>query len=290
MLKSRKYRELFIADSHNDFLTNLAYRAQFFDYCVELYSSGVRLVSSAIFTTGKGLSYADFIGIHDIMQEMNSREQVRFLLSFEDIGFIKNLTDLENIITLHPVSCTLTWNEQNILAGGALSNGNITRLGEKVIQRLERANIFIDTAHLNRKSFWQFVRLTNKPIYNSHANVDALHRHRRNLTDRQIGKIVESNGYIGITIYDEFVAGDRVDSRKIAEQFDYLIRKFGYRHFGFGTDFYGIDREHCPIDIHSYRDLYKVAERLKALGHSEQVIRAIFFDNFHDFLIRNGIL
>ena len=103
--------------------------------------------------------------------------------------------------------------------------------------------------------------------------------------------IVKSNGYLGLTIYDKFVGKEgKVDSKTIALQFDYLIKKFGYKNFGFGTDFYGIDTNNLPKDIKSYEDIEKIARELKKLGYSEKIIECITYKNYEDFLKRNNLI
>ena len=77
---------------------------------------------------------------------------------------------------------------------------------EKDLKLLEENNILVDTAHLSRKAFYDFAKITTKPIYNSHANLNTLFAHPRNLTNKQIEKIVQSNGFLGLTIYEHFIS------------------------------------------------------------------------------------
>ena len=61
--------------------------------------------------------------------------------------------NIYEIINMHPKYCGLTWNANNNLAGGALDYGNMTEYGQDVVKMLEESDIFVDSAHLNEKSF-----------------------------------------------------------------------------------------------------------------------------------------
>jgi hypothetical protein len=58
-----------------------------------------------------------------------------------------------------------------------------------------------------------------------------------------------------------------------------LIDNFGDNFFGFGTDFYGVDFNHLPLDINEYHELYKISETLKTCGLSDEVLNKIFSYN-----------
>lgn len=279
-----------IADSHNDFMTKITAKEKncYLSHCQKV---GVKIISCAIFTSNLKLCIDDLYNFkNEIVKLKNKYKDIFLLFSIEDIGFIHE-EDIDKFIKLRPISCTLTWNFDNQLAGGAFGGKSITKFGEEVIHKLENENIFVDTAHMNKKSFWKFCKLTKKPIYNSHSNIYDLKRHKRNLTDKQIEMIVKSNGYLGLTIYDKFVGKEgKVDSKTIALQFDYLIKKFGYKNFGLGTDFYGIDINNLPKDIKSYEDIEKIVRELKKLGYSEKIIECILYKNYEDFLKRNNLI
>ena len=275
-----------ISDSHTDFITELKSTKEKEQYVKDINRWGAKTICSAVFTTQDNLTLKKITKYKKEIDELKTKYGVNFIFAVEDLGFLR-VEEIDDFIKLKPFSTTLTWNFDNNFAGGANSNSGLTRLGKRIIKVLEQNNIVIDTAHLNRKSFWQFARFTTKPIFNSHSNIYTLHRHKRNLTNKQIKKIVETNGYLGITIYDEFIAGKQITSLDIAKQFDYLINKFGSLNFGFGTDFYGIDKLHLPIDIKNYKDLQKtITKHLKQMGHNKEVVENIMYKNFESFVKR----
>ncbi|MBR1987447.1 MAG: membrane dipeptidase [Clostridia bacterium] len=291
-----------VSDSHTDILTSFGIKKknkkdnsyfQTNDYqeikdkvCTFLTNQNLDIISLAVFTYNKNITLRDLELFKNIVDEINERKIAKTLFGVEDIGFVKNFYDLQDLVKLKPFSCTLTWNNDNKFCGGAYGKSNLTEFGKFTINYLEKCGILIDTAHMNRKSFWEFVDLTTKPIFNSHSNIFSLHKHKRNLLDKQIKKIVDTNGYVGITLYDKFVKSRPINSYDIAVQFNYLVEKFGINNFGFGTDFFGIDEKNLPTDISSYNDLYKVADHLLSFGYTAQNIEKLMTKNFSDFVYR----
>lgn len=271
-----------ITDCHNDFLTEIKILKEKIKYIQSLKC--VKKLCCAVFTTEQNLKIKDISWLKNELYILQTYTKTKLMLTIEDIGFVKTEKDIEEIIKLKPFSVTLTWNNANNLAGGANDNGSITEFGITSIKQLENKGIIIDTAHLNRSSFFEFAKITSKPIFNSHTNINELYAHNRNLTDEQIKLIVDSNGFMGITIYKDFISNNEICSDDIVWQFDYLIKKFGYKNFGFGTDFYGIKK--LPNDIKNYFDLLKIKNKLKKLGYSNKIIKHIFYKNFNNYLKR----
>lgn len=272
-----------ICDSHTDFLTEISSQEERFNY-VKSIKKYVKTISSAVFTSKSDFTIKDVENFKNELDFYNKVFKTKFLFSIEDLGFVKTKKDFENLLKLKPFSITLTWNFKNQFAGGAHTNFGLTNLGKSAIKPMEENNILVDTAHLSKRAFYQIAKFSTKPIYNSHSNIFALHKHKRNLTDKQIQKIVDSDGFLGITIYDEFVAGRKIDAKDVALQFDYLIKKFGYKNFGFGSDLFGISSEHLPQNISGYKDFKKIAYELKCLGYKSKVIKSLMYKNFENFV------
>ena len=276
-----------LTDSHTDILTALNKNEQI--SFIHNLPTNVETLNLAVFTTDNNFGIkeiAEFKQNHINLQKFTN---TRLLFSVEDIGPIQP-NEINELIKLKPFCVSLTWNNKNQYAGGALSTNGLTKCGKETIKKLEENNILIDTAHLNRKSFWQFTRVTTKPILCTHANINSLFYHPRNLTDNQIKKIVESNGFLGLTLYQKFISKNTISAKDVALQFDYLIKKFGHQNFGFGTDFFGIDENNLPTNIKTYNNLQQIAIELKHLGHTNEIIKYIFHENFINFLNRTNNL
>ena len=275
-----------ISDSHNDFLTTIDTADDRECYIKDISSIGVTNISCAVFTTERCLTVKDVIRYSQELGKLKRKYNINLILSIEDLGFVTNKYKLQKIVNLKPFSVTLTWNEANQFGGGAHTKLGLTPLGKTYVKILEQNNILIDTAHMSNRLFWDFCKITTFPIYNSHSNIYSLKHHKRNLTDKQIEHIVQSNGYLGLTLYDEFISQGNITSHNVAKQFDYLIQKFGNKNFGLGTDFYGISTNRLPNDIKGYAQINNLINKLKLFGYDNEIIDCIIFKNFEDFLIR----
>lgn len=272
-----------ICDAHTDFLTEIKDRNDREEY-VKSIRKITGLISCAVFTTNSTISVKDVENFKQELDYYNKKYKTKLLFSIEDLGFIKSIEELYILINLKPISVTLTWNKLNQFAGGVNTNKGLTKLGIKVIKILEENNILIDTAHLSRKAFFQFAKITTKPIYNSHTNIDKLFKHKRNLTNRQIKRIIKSDGFIGLTVYEKFISNQKITARDVALEFDYLIKQFGYKNIGLGTDLYGIENKYLPDDFRSYFDIENLIYELKKLNYTKKIINSIIYKNYKNFL------
>ena len=273
-------------DAHTDFLTEIKNINERENY-IKVIKKNIKIISCAVFTTNSTISVEDVENFKFELEKYNRKFNTKLLLSIEDLGFIKTEEDLIELIKLKPFSVSLTWNNANQYAGGAHTNKSLSKLGIETIRLLENANILIDTAHLSRRAFNQFCKITNKPIYNSHSNIFTLHKHRRNLTDKEIKKIVNADGFLGVTIYEKFISNEKINCRDVALQFDYLIKKFGYKNFGLGTDLFGIENKYLPKNFKSYYDVENLIYELKKLNYSNKIIKAIIYKNYENFIKRS---
>jgi membrane dipeptidase len=200
------------------------------------------------------------------------------------LHFVKE-KDFKRIKKLFPCYCSLTWNHENALAGGANSSSGLKPFGREVISFLEESNIFLDTAHLNKKSFFAAAAVAKKPLICSHTCFDKLFCHPRNLDEQQILAIIESGGIIGLTFVPAFMGKDRGEISDIVRQIDYFAAKFGVERLAIGTDLFGTD---YPI-IETYKGFSALKECLKKSGYTPAQIKQIFFQNAQSFFEKNAL-
>lgn len=274
----------FIADSHTDFMTAVNSKKQREEYVKFCAQTGVKILGCAIFTTEYNFTIDNIIQFKNELQILSNKYNIKLLLCIEDLGFITTMQDLERLIALKPFSISLTWNYLNQYAGGANTSQGLTALGKKVVKMLEENKILVDTAHLSNQAFEDLIKITTLPIFNSHSNVCQLYPHNRNLTNKQIYQIMQSGGYLGVTIYSRFLSNHQITSKDVANQFDYLVNKFGVDYFGFGSDLYGFDLKYSPIDVKTYAEFGRVAEHLNGLGYNDDNISKLMYVNLERFV------
>lgn len=105
---------------------------------------------------------------------------------------------------------TLTWNGENELGSGNVTDHGLSPFGREAIRELERVGILVDVSHLNDRGFDDLLEVAEKPFAASHSNARAVCGHRRNLTDGQITEMVRRGCLIGLNFCQNFLhAGDR---------------------------------------------------------------------------------
>jgi len=270
-----------IFDLHNDFLTEIKSNKNKERYINNKKNNDVFHMVSAVWTSEMSQEKA----IKEIRNANNliykNKPLNKYSLAIEDLHFIsKNY--LYEIINYKPLYCGLTWNNDNILAGGALDGGDLTYFGLTVVKELENNNIVVDTAHLSEKSFMSFSKITENPILCSHTAVNTLVNNNRNLKDYQIKMIVESNGLIGLALVGSFLTNDKKATiSDVARHIDYIVSRFGDKNIALGTDFYGT--KNLPKGIKNYSNLKLLEERLKIIGYPQETIDNIFYKNAERF-------
>ena len=152
---------------------------------------------------------------------------------------------LDRIQKLHAMGVrliTLTWNGANELGCGCGKRcaGGLTPLGKEAVREMERTGVAVDVSHLSRRGFRDVAGIARAPFLASHSNCNAVYRHPRSLTDRQIDCIITRGGLIGINLYRAFLgrpgsAGFAAAHRHIR----HVLERGGEHVLALGSDFDG---------------------------------------------------
>jgi membrane dipeptidase len=135
---------------------------------------------------------------------------------------------------------------------------------------------------MNERGFWDIAALTDKPLVATHSNAHTLAPSPRNLTDRQLDAIKESDGIVGVNFYVGFLRDDgRLDSdtpiARIVEHFNYLVQRAGIDHVGFGAD---LDGARIPDEVKDVAGLPRVIAALRSAGYDEPSLRKLACENW----------
>ena len=135
---------------------------------------------------------------------------------------------------------TLTWNGENEIGSGHVSDHGLTVFGKTLIPRMEEAGILVDVSHLNDRGFEDLLKIAQKPFVASHSNARSVCPHKRNLTDRQIRELAARRCLIGLNYYVDFL---REDSRPTVEDLfahvDHFLELGAQDCLALGSDFDG---------------------------------------------------
>lgn len=202
-------------------------------------------------------------------------------------------TDLNTLHVLHKAglrSLGIVWSRQNAFGEGVPFRypsspdigGGLTTEGKHLVRECNKLGIVVDNTHLNEKGFWDVARLTDAPIVATHSNAHTLCPISRNLTDKQLATIQESNGVVGVNyavnmLREDGGLGTDISLDEIVRHVAYIAEKFGVDHVALGSDF---DGTHVPDELQNAAGLQKLVNRLKTHGFSDAELKKITHQNW----------
>jgi membrane dipeptidase len=183
------------------------------------------------------------------------------------------------------------WSRANIFAEGVPfgfgqspdTGPGLTDAGKALVRECNRLGIMVDLSHMNEKGFWDVAAITDVPLVATHSNAWVLSPSPRNLTDKQLAAIKESDGMVGVNFSVSFLGpdGSRDTSLPIetmVRHFDYLVEHLGIDRVGFGSDFDGTtvpdavgDAAGLPVVMHALKDRGYDDASLRKLAHENWV-------------------
>lgn len=181
----------------------------------------------------------------------------------------------------------------NQFCGGTREPGPLTASGFALLERMADLGFGLDLTHMDEQAVLQALDFYSGALFASHSNASTLLKGsggNRHLSDRVICGILEREGVIGVSPFNQFLKpgwliGDRreeVQLDRLVAQIDYLCQKAGdARHVGLGTDFDGgFGLQSVPPGIDSIADLTKLAPLLVERGYANEEIAAVLGENW----------
>jgi len=213
-----------------------------------------------------------------------SENKTAAIISIENFSFTDDKLQTVDIIRDMGVKLvSLTWNGENKLAGGAFSKGELTPLGKKAVYCLQDRNITVDVSHLNTKSFYDVLSITQKPLAATHSNCLSICDFPRNLNDDAIKEIKNTGGIIGLNLCPDFITDNKpCTSEDVLKQIEHFLNLGGEDNLCLGCDFDGIDE--VPGDIKNISEMKNLSECMEKHGYDKKIIEKIFFHNYIDFI------
>jgi membrane dipeptidase len=162
------------------------------------------------------------------------------------------------------------------------TGAGLTEAGERLVRACNRLGIMIDLSHLNEQGFWDVARLSQAPLVATHSNAHALCASTRNLTDRQLDAIRDSDGMVGLNFAVCFLRRDGWNEADtpldvMADHIDYLVERVGIDRVGFGSDF---DGAKVPRELGDVAGLPRLLAALRARGYDNAALRKLAHENW----------
>lgn len=182
------------------------------------------------------------------------------------------------------------WSRHNVFGHGVPfaypmspdTGPGLTEAGFDLVRACNRMGILIDLSHITEKGFWDVAKTSDQPLIASHSNAHALTPVARNLTDKQLDAIRESNGLVGLNFAVTMLradGGDNVDTpmSDLVRHVDYLVDRLGVDGVAIGSDF---DGAAIPAAIGSAAGLPVLIEALQRAGYGKADLDRICRDNW----------
>ncbi|TMV52112.1 membrane dipeptidase [Paenibacillus mesophilus] len=179
----------------------------------------------------------------------------------------------------------ITWNYANWAADGVAEprKGGLTLKGRQLVKECNNLGMIMDISHLAERSFWELDELSSRPYIASHSNVLELCGHPRNLNKRQIERISERGGVIGINFFPPFVSTEtEATIDHVIRHIDTVCEWGGERSVALGSDFDGISKKVKGLEDPS--GYARLGEALAKRFSNEQVER-ICVRNWYEFFV-----
>lgn len=158
----------------------------------------------------------------------------------------------------------------------------LTDHGLRLVKRCNDLGIMIDLSHLNAAGFWDVARHSSMPLVATHSNAHAICPHSRNLTDKQLKAIAESDGMVGLNFAVAFLRDDgkmlpEVSFEQMIRHLDHLIDMLGEDRVGFGSDYGGAI---VPNDLTSCAGLPNLRAAMRQHGYDDALMRKLCQENW----------
>ena len=187
-------------------------------------------------------------------------------------------------------SLGLVWSRPNAFGHGVPfrypsspdTGPGLTAAGRTLVRACNRLGIVLDLSHLNEQGFWDVARLSDAPLVVTHAAAHVICPSTRNLTDRQLAAIKDSDGLVGMNFEVCSVRSDGNNNPDtpldvLVRQIEYLAEKVGIDRVAFDSDFDGAT---MPSELGDVAGLPNLMTSLRDHGYDTQALRKLAHENW----------
>ncbi len=258
------------------------------DYARRLIDAQLEAMNGLIRRSDGRMRLATSVGEINAARAASAFSVVLHMEGAEAIG-----PDLDYLHTLHEAglrSLGPVWSRPNIFGYGVPfayprspdTGPGLTDLGRNLIRTCNALGIMIDLSHLNERGFWDVAALSTAPLVATHACAHAICPSTRNLTDRQLDAIRDTDGVIGfnLAVYD-IRADAHLDADTpldvVVRHIEYLVERVGADRVALGSDF---DGTVVPRQIKDASGLPYLFDAMRKAGFDEPALRKFAFENW----------
>jgi membrane dipeptidase len=158
----------------------------------------------------------------------------------------------------------------------------LTDAGKQLIRQLNKRKVLVDLAHITEKGFWDVAAITDAPLVTTHSSAWALSNTPRNLTDKQMDAIRDTNGIAAVNFHSGFLREDGkpdpdVPLTRMVDHIEYMVERMGIDCVGLGSDFDGAT---MPAELKDCAGLPKLMAAIEARGYRGDDLRKLAHGNW----------
>lgn len=158
----------------------------------------------------------------------------------------------------------------------------LTDAGRELVRTCNELGILVDLSHLNEQGFWDVAKISSVPLVATHSGAHVCCASTRNLTDKQLDAIGESDGLVGVNFHVGFLRADggreaNTPLSEIARHARYMADRIGVEHVALGSDFDGAT---MPQELKDAAGLPKLIVSLREHGFDDDALRKITHENW----------
>jgi membrane dipeptidase len=161
---------------------------------------------------------------------------------------------------------------------GADRDAPLTDHGRELIDEMNRLQVIVDLAHVNRAGFLEACARSKAPVLVSHTGTAGAADNWRNVDDEQLRAVAGTGGVIGIIFAPAYLGDGLTGSAQlIVKHIQHVINVVGEDHVAIGSDFDGFVIP--PHDLPDISCLPYLTQLMLEAGLSEAQIRKCLGEN-----------
>lgn len=161
----------------------------------------------------------------------------------------------------------------------------LTRKWAKLLKHIETKWIILDLANASDRTFDDVCKIYHKPILVSHTAVRSLHKHKRNISDKQLWHIKSNWWLVWINFSTQLLNwNNQWEIKDVVSHLKYVIDHIWIDHVWIWTNFCGKTQQVSPIWLDSVKHMSNFVLNLRENGFSETDIDKILYKNSLRFI------
>lgn len=150
--------------------------------------------------------------------------------------------DLDRLDVLYGlgVRCVgLTYNSRTTIADGCTerADGGLSRLGFKVVERMNRLGMLIDFSHCSPLATKEAIEASRAPVCATHSFARSVHNNPKGKSDDIIKLMAEHGGVVGVMAVPNITCSTEVQTVfHVLEHVNHIVKLVGVDHVAIGTD------------------------------------------------------